>query len=172
MAFPFTSAAVTTSVDAQNGQSTGVTVFFEGACIGSKLLNTAGATRSTCHFLILTSPFAWPDTGRTWGLLGSLVFKPTVRSGLDMLKSGDTKRPHRCSRLGRPDDLMPCRAANVSLFEVVSCLQISSHSRSPSGCQFEAVFVTRFWQCQDAARGDACVGIDRHADRQGHELRL
>jgi hypothetical protein len=36
-----------------------------GACIGLKLLNTAGATRSTCHFLILTGPLAWSDTDRT-----------------------------------------------------------------------------------------------------------
>ena len=80
-----------------------------------------------------------------------------------MLKSRDPKRPHRCSRLGRLDDLVPRRAANVPLFEVVSCLQISSHSRSPSGCQLEPVSLTRFWavpRC-GAGRGTHQEGTTR-----------
>ena len=84
------------------------------------------------------------------------MFKSTVRSGLDVLKSGNKKRPKRSSRLGRPANLMPCRAAYVPLVEVLSCLQISSHSRSPSGCQLEAVALTGFCLCHDAARRRIC----------------
>jgi hypothetical protein len=83
------------------------------------------------------SPLATATAPRR-GVVGDLyplVFKLTVRASFEILKSGDKKRPSQCSRLRRPADLMPGGASNVHLVEVFSCLQISSHSRSPYACR-------------------------------------
>jgi hypothetical protein len=56
-----------------------------------------------------------------------VFFKPAVRAGLDILKSCDRSRPKGHSRRWDFTDQMSSRIAAITLFEVVSSVQISSH---------------------------------------------
>src|SRR5260221_198612 len=64
-----------------------------------------------------------------------MVFKPTVRSGLDVLKSGDKIRSATRFSTGHLADPMPCHVAKVPFFEVVSCVQIHGQMRCLPCCR-------------------------------------
>jgi hypothetical protein len=63
-------------------------------------------------------------------LLGFLILKPTVSPRLDILSSNDQTSPSCRGRISYPADVMPGHAANVTLFEIFSCVQIARHSVS------------------------------------------
>ena len=101
-------AKISTSSDRQSGQ------VMEGPGT-TRILEQATA--------VVTSTIAG-----SW-LRRSVLFKPTVRSGLDVLKRGDKIRPLQWFRPGRLADAMLDHVADVALIEVVSSVQIHGQMR-------------------------------------------